>query len=209
MDDCATAPCVNGGTCYDGNQMFECQCAEGWTGETCSEEVASIYACAAQERDCDPHATCTHTGPGAHDCSCFLRYTGDGHSCAEQGLTHCLPDCTLQVSCPALPPLSGGSIAYSNGYIYPTTATYRCDNGAAPPSGDALLHCQADGSWSGTAPTQCFSFTVVSGTCRTASSGTCVRSGNYPSNYNHYESCTIHISGSGTVSSTHFRTESD
>ena len=59
-----------------------------------------VYHCHEEEQDCDEHATCTHTGPGTHECDCFLRYSGDGHTCAEQGVAQCLPDCTLQVKTP-------------------------------------------------------------------------------------------------------------
>ena len=115
-----------------------------------------VYLCHGDENDCDDHATCTHTGPGTHDCACFLRYGGDGQTCAEQGVAQCLPDCTLQVLCPALPPLDGATIEYSNGMISPSVATYTCDaTGGAPIDGDATRECQDDGSWSGVAPTQC------------------------------------------------------
>ena len=118
--------------------------------------MPQVYLCHGDENDCDDHATCTHTGPGTHDCACFLRYGGDGQTCAEQGVAQCLPDCTLQVLCPALPPLDGATIEYSNGMISPSVATYTCDrNGGPPDDGDATRECQADGSWSGVAPTQC------------------------------------------------------
>jgi hypothetical protein len=158
-DDCASSPCQNGGSCYDGTRSYECQCAEGWTGDACEEEVPPVYLCHGDENDCDDHATCTHTGPGTHDCACFLRYGGDGQTCAEQGVAQCLPDCTLQVLCPALPPLDGATIEYSNGMISPSVATYTCDaTGGAPIDGDATRTCQADGSWSGVAPTSCSPF---------------------------------------------------
>ena len=99
--------------------------------------------------------TCTHTGPGTHDCACIYGYGGDGHTCTQQGTTRCLPDCTLEVHCPALPEVEGATITLSNGNIAPSTATYTCDGGGPPQDGDATRTCQADGSWSGTAPTSC------------------------------------------------------
>ena len=53
VDECAPAPCQNGGTCYDGTGMFECQCPEGWTGDTCAEAVLPVYLCHGDELDCD------------------------------------------------------------------------------------------------------------------------------------------------------------
>ena len=35
IDDCATKPCLNNGTCIDGIAAFTCQCAEGFTGRIC------------------------------------------------------------------------------------------------------------------------------------------------------------------------------
>eukprot|EP01045_Picozoa_sp_COSAG04_P002069 COSAG04_NODE_73_length_29016_cov_7.345472_3_plen_576_part_00 len=154
VNECAPAPCQNGGTCYDGTGMFECQCPEGWAGDTCEEAVNPVWFCHDDELDCDEHALCTHTGPGTHDCDCFLRYSGDGHTCTEEGVAECLPDCTLQ--CPALPPIEGGTIIYSNGRHSSSVATYACGDGGDPPQdGDATRTCQDDGSWSGVAATEC------------------------------------------------------
>lgn len=44
VDPCFDSPCANGGTCSpDGTDGFTCQCADGWTGETCTEP--SCYTC--------------------------------------------------------------------------------------------------------------------------------------------------------------------
>ena len=98
-DECASSPCQNGGVCFDGHGGYTCQCVEGFDGSDCEQTVPAIYLCHADygETDCDGHATCTHTGPGTHDCVCLFGYSGDGHSCAQQGMTRCLADCTLEV----------------------------------------------------------------------------------------------------------------
>jgi len=36
VDDCLSAPCVNGGTCADMLNDFTCVCVEGYTGKDCS-----------------------------------------------------------------------------------------------------------------------------------------------------------------------------
>jgi len=36
IDDCATMPCANGGTCTDGVDSYTCQCAAGYTGADCN-----------------------------------------------------------------------------------------------------------------------------------------------------------------------------
>ncbi len=165
-DECESAPCQNGGVCFDGHGEYHCQCGEGFTGDTCEQEVAAAFFCHDDEHaDCDSHASCTHTGPGTHECTCLYGYGGDGRTCTEQGTTRCLADCTLEVHCPALPEVQGATIALSNGNIAPSTATYTCDGGAAPSDGDATRTCQADGSWTGTAPTQCCSALSSTGAC--------------------------------------------
>ena len=35
VDDCVLAVCQNGGHCFDLVNGYECQCAKGYTGETC------------------------------------------------------------------------------------------------------------------------------------------------------------------------------
>merc|ERR1711939_25517 len=39
IDECADEPCANGGTCTDRLSAFECACAQGWSGETCTENA--------------------------------------------------------------------------------------------------------------------------------------------------------------------------
>ena len=164
LSECSSSPCQNGGECYDGirevlgNQDadYTCQCPEGFAGNACEEEVPPVYLCHGDERvDCAGNATCTHTGPGTHDCDCFVGFSGDGHTCAQQGETRCLADCTLEVRCPPLAPLEGGTVELTNGNIALSVATYTCESGNPPSDGNATRTCQADGSWSGTAPTQC------------------------------------------------------
>src|SRR4051794_26296225 len=55
-----------------------CQCNPGYMGNgvTCTE----INACLMMP--CDPHATCTKTGPGTYACTCNLGYQGNGKTCA-------------------------------------------------------------------------------------------------------------------------------
>ena len=37
IDECASSPCQNGATCNDLVNAFSCECATGYTGDTCSE----------------------------------------------------------------------------------------------------------------------------------------------------------------------------
>ena len=53
--------------------------------------------------------------------------------------------------CAALPAVDGGTVAYSNDQLVGSVATYSCESGDAPSSGDASRTCGADGAWGGTA----------------------------------------------------------
>ena len=35
IDDCVAISCLNGGTCIDGVNSFNCQCVKGYTGDRC------------------------------------------------------------------------------------------------------------------------------------------------------------------------------
>jgi jagged-like protein len=35
VDECASAPCQNGGTCVDLVDSFRCICPSGWEGNAC------------------------------------------------------------------------------------------------------------------------------------------------------------------------------
>jgi hypothetical protein len=35
IDECASSPCKNGGTCTNNQNQFTCACMAGWTGEDC------------------------------------------------------------------------------------------------------------------------------------------------------------------------------
>ena len=37
VDECASAPCMNGATCGDMVGGFNCTCTPGWAGPTCEQ----------------------------------------------------------------------------------------------------------------------------------------------------------------------------
>ena len=41
VDECASNPCMNGATCTDGVNMFNCTCAPGFIGEECSTGMST------------------------------------------------------------------------------------------------------------------------------------------------------------------------
>eukprot|EP01045_Picozoa_sp_COSAG04_P032306 COSAG04_NODE_6287_length_1365_cov_1.251185_1_plen_229_part_10 len=84
-------PCQNGATCYEHPGGWQCDCVEvtnprtgereAYDGEFCEDPVD---VCAYEEDDCDPnYAACHHLGPGIHDCTCHIGWSGDGHTCSD------------------------------------------------------------------------------------------------------------------------------
>ena len=39
INDCQFNPCMNGGTCIDGVNLFTCTCAPGYNGDTCETSM--------------------------------------------------------------------------------------------------------------------------------------------------------------------------
>ena len=71
VDDCASQPCKNGGTCHDGVGSYTCECAHGWTGENCE-----INADDCASNPCKNGGTC-HDGVGSYTCECAKGFLGD------------------------------------------------------------------------------------------------------------------------------------
>ncbi|MFT3771512.1 MAG: calcium-binding EGF-like domain-containing protein [Minicystis sp.] len=69
IDDCASNPCQNGGTCTDGVNSYTCACPAGFTGTNCD---INIDECASNP--C-VHGTCTD-GVNSYTCACDSGWTG-------------------------------------------------------------------------------------------------------------------------------------
>lgn len=54
INECASSPCLNGGTCVDEVNQFSCVCAKGWAGATCQSPMPTC-------RYNTPHSQTTHT----------------------------------------------------------------------------------------------------------------------------------------------------
>ncbi|XP_008314690.1 LOW QUALITY PROTEIN: protein jagged-1a [Cynoglossus semilaevis] len=80
INDCQSAPCLNGGTCMDKVGQFDCLCADGWDGATCQNNVD----------DCSS-APCQNAGicrDLVNDFYCDCRGGWEGKSCTSRD-SHC------------------------------------------------------------------------------------------------------------------------
>uniref|UniRef100_A0A673LLV5 Neurogenic locus notch homolog protein 1 n=1 Tax=Sinocyclocheilus rhinocerous TaxID=307959 RepID=A0A673LLV5_9TELE len=77
IDDCPDHRCLNGGTCVDGVNTYNCQCKPEWTGQFCTEDVNE---CDLMPNSCQNGGTCLNT-QGGYNCVCVNGWTGD--DCSE------------------------------------------------------------------------------------------------------------------------------
>lgn len=86
-DPCVSDPCANGGTCTSSGDGFECECAEGWTGTTCTEPDTPSDPC--DPNPCENGGACSDDG-GSAACDCAAGWTGP--TCSEASGAGCDPD---------------------------------------------------------------------------------------------------------------------
>jgi len=74
---CLNEPCLNGATCIDGNNSsFSCQCAVGYTGDTCDTFISDC----SNENLCKNGGQCVVevvNGSLTDVCKCSLPFSGD------------------------------------------------------------------------------------------------------------------------------------
>jgi surface protein len=90
INECASSPCENGGTCADATNGFSCVCAAGFEGEQCEN---AGNECASSP--CYNGGTC-NKGVDSFSCTCAPGYTG----------AHCQDSAS---SCPSSPCKNGGT----------------------------------------------------------------------------------------------------
>ena len=76
VDECASQPCFNRGTCYDDFNSWVCHCAAGYYGERCAGNVDECVSV-----PCQGNGEC-HEGSDSYVCDCLPGWTGE--NCAEQ-----------------------------------------------------------------------------------------------------------------------------
>ncbi|XP_005082151.1 protein crumbs homolog 2 isoform X1 [Mesocricetus auratus] len=103
VDECASGPCLHGGSCQDLPSSFQCHCRDGYTGLTCQEDVDEC-----RSEPCLHGGTCSDSVAG-YVCQCPEDW--GGHDCSVQ-LTGCQGHtCPLGATC--IPTFKSGRHSYA------------------------------------------------------------------------------------------------
>jgi len=111
IDDCASSPCLNGATCYDGTNQYSCTCVSGWTGPQCQVDIDNCVVGV-----CQHGGMCTDTGPNNFSCDC----TGTGFSgenCQDDYLDCSVAPCKNGGICQTLSPTTYSCDCSGTGYF--------------------------------------------------------------------------------------------
>ena len=147
-NDCASAPCENGGTCADEVGRFLCSCAPGFSGTTCAVNIDDCVS-----HPCAHGGTCID-GIASYTCECAAGW--EGTNC-----TRSIDDCVLAGSGACN---HGTCVDHHLGYTctcqigfvgadcsvnFDDCAVQPCLNGAACTDGIAAFTCDCAPGWSG------------------------------------------------------------
>ncbi|XP_035643402.2 fibulin-7 [Oncorhynchus keta] len=88
INECASSPCLNGGTCVDEMNQFSCTCTKGWAGATCQSPVPTFFVTMTNTSSATSSAAAA-ISPPAVTVGPFVRPS----RCTQvQGTTHCTCD---------------------------------------------------------------------------------------------------------------------
>jgi hypothetical protein len=128
IDECASSPCYNNGTCTDSISdpaipidTYACTCVPGYR-DLVRDGVAHpgcavlIAPCALGEDGCSAHSTCFDDAPGVYHCECHFGYSSDSSvrncSVGDYPCMHPIPDYPFIA---ASPTDAGGDLNDPNG----------------------------------------------------------------------------------------------
>ncbi|CAK8688751.1 unnamed protein product [Clavelina lepadiformis] len=177
INDCASNPCENGGTCIDRIQGFECQCPPGYTGDNCNNngvescppppttDTATIIETpilTSYPIESIVSYTCFIVGPG------ITLVGSETNTCVSPGIwINSAPICTtpMEITCGPPPLPDGGGIlgVLQATYEPGSTVFYSCD----PPTnvlGSETNQCiavDAAGIWINDPPICCDDCSIV------------------------------------------------
>eukprot|EP01050_Picozoa_sp_SAG11_P028019 SAG11_NODE_7328_length_1160_cov_1.197926_2_plen_183_part_01 len=89
---CSSEPCQNNGVCSEGDSGYDCECADGFTGDSCQTD---INECASSP--CENDAVCAESSttdtvlPDLYTCTCEAGYEhGDDADHCQVDIDECL-----------------------------------------------------------------------------------------------------------------------
>lgn len=81
VDECASSPCMHGGTCIDRISGFSCLCLDGTTGDRCETFCPSAQCNFCNSSTCLHNGACATDSTGTVKCTCPSGY--DGPRCEQ------------------------------------------------------------------------------------------------------------------------------
>ncbi|XP_062587592.1 fibropellin-3-like [Saccostrea cucullata] len=146
IDECERSPCKNDGTCVDLPRGFTCQCASGYTGRSCEDEVNMC-----ESSPCQNHGTCSKNGNGYR---CYCAFGFSGRHC-EVNIDDCAPNpCRNGGSCSDL--VNNFHCSCPNGYtgkacnvIVNHCRSSSCQNGGSCISSPSGFSCYCQTGYTG------------------------------------------------------------
>ncbi|XP_068444759.1 protein jagged-1a-like [Clinocottus analis] len=95
INDCESAPCLNGGTCIDKVSQYQCICAAGWDGPTCQNNIDDCGAAPCRNRGAcrdlvnDFYCECGNDWKGktchSKESQCDEATCNNGGTCYDEG----------------------------------------------------------------------------------------------------------------------------
>lgn len=147
INDCASSPCKNGGTCIDGINLFQCFCPDGWEGSLCDVDVNEC-----SRNPCQNGGQCVDLLNDFY-CNCIDNWKGktchsresqcDSSTCSNGGTCYDHGDSFL-CSCP-----SGWGGSTCNTAKNSSCDSGPCENGGTCVGGGDAFKCICKDGWEG------------------------------------------------------------
>uniref|UniRef100_A0A914ZMM1 Cubilin n=2 Tax=Parascaris univalens TaxID=6257 RepID=A0A914ZMM1_PARUN len=144
-DECAEAPCQNGGTCVDLYNKFLCICPSSYEGAVCESRVDECALYEGTHAGCQNNGTCVNK-PTGFQCICRKGY--HGRLCQIKG-TACefsLDLCGSAGHCIPAPPVDDSS---EPGYRCLCEWGYRSSTDKANPTCEDINECESNPCYPG------------------------------------------------------------
>ena len=150
---CTPNPCLNGGTCAVNGASYTCTCPAGYTDTNCGTPVTCNSGVSAPVNGSVSATSATYGNSVTYQCD-------SGYTLASgSGSRTCQANGTFSGTQPTCGPVTcSGAVAPQNGTVsaasatYGNSVTYACNSGYTV-SGGTSRTCQANGTFSGAAPT--------------------------------------------------------